>query len=627
LKDYQTYFDVVAQYFSQNNRPYQEIAYPRIAFRGLKPKDILKEGRQTIITGSPGSGKTTFLDWVAQYAASERNFLPYSVSLRNYSSTLDDLLQVSAEKFLPQPKTSKSLLPSPQDGIPPAFLLDGFDELPRALRPSVEKEILNLSNKFQCSSIVVSTRPSSLSQQFNKWSTIEIPNLSDEDISSFLSDIEKGEDLAAAIFQNKEILEMARKPLFLHTIRHAWEQKGDFRDIFSRQIPLYTTWRGHTKSLLPPEVSKESIDELLELLAIEFVRNGKSQCDLKALKDLACKMFPDIDHSEKLAASILGTDVVRQLEGDNLGFTHLSYIESYAARSVLRKFRRGDNINPLINALLSKEFGVGVAENIITALSDIEFQSLIQAANNTTKQLLLEYGQPLLAERSIALLAADDSPELKLLSALESAKHLSISQKKRRRDILVIAVHGFNTRGDWKNVLGLELSRATDGERYLYRPWDYGSFRAAILNPFSRRKQVNKFHDFFDDLLGKFPEKPEICIVAHSFGTYIVGHALLRFPEIKIDRLLMLGSALPQDFPWDGSAGRFGRILCITGGADRALLISKFIPGLGDAGLHGFKSDTPRLSHHSEPHSDHSDLFGAGYMKSRWLPFISQRNE
>lgn len=44
-------------------------------------------------------------------------------------------------------------------------------------------------------------------------------------------------------------------------------------------------------------------------------------------------------------------------------------------------------------------------------------------------------------------------------------------------------------------------------------------------------------------------ERPSI--VAHSFGTYIFGNALMRYPFLRFNKVLLCGSILPADFPWD----------------------------------------------------------------------------
>ena len=59
-------------------------------------------GARHLLTGRPGSDKSTFLDWVALQVARSKQALPLFVSLRNYTSDLRDLLRVSVERFAPE---------------------------------------------------------------------------------------------------------------------------------------------------------------------------------------------------------------------------------------------------------------------------------------------------------------------------------------------------------------------------------------------------------------------------------------------------------------------------------------------------------------------------------------------
>lgn len=39
-------------------------------------------------------------------------------------------------------------------------------------------------------------------------------------------------------------------------------------------------------------------------------------------------------------------------------------------------------------------------------------------------------------------------------------------------------------------------------------------------------------------------------VIAHSFGTYLIGTALRKFPEVMVDRLVLVGSILPRRYNW-----------------------------------------------------------------------------
>jgi hypothetical protein len=65
------------------------------------------------------------------------------------------------------------------------------------------------------------------------------------------------------------------------------------------------------------------------------------------------------------------------------------------------------------------------------------------------------------------------------------------------------------------------------------------------------------------------PQPPHV--IAHSFGTYIIGQVLTH-QDVSFDRVALVGSVLPRDFAWDGllEDGRpaFGEVRNETGARD-----------------------------------------------------------
>jgi pimeloyl-ACP methyl ester carboxylesterase len=59
-------------------------------------------------------------------------------------------------------------------------------------------------------------------------------------------------------------------------------------------------------------------------------------------------------------------------------------------------------------------------------------------------------------------------------------------------------------------------------------------------------------------------------ILAHSYGTYIAAHAMLKYPQIKFDRMILCGAILRPEFPWDKVAanGQVRAVLNQYGGQD-----------------------------------------------------------
>ncbi len=89
-------------------------------------------------------------------------------------------------------------------------------------------------------------------------------------------------------------------------------------------------------------------------------------------------------------------------------------------------------------------------------------------------------------------------------------------------------------------------------------------------------------------------------LIAHSFGTYLAGHALRQSETLSFDRIVLLGCVLPTDFDWHGLLEKdrtfaFRSVRNEIGARDAVVFLAGrvkgLVEGLGDAGLGGFSGD------------------------------------
>lgn len=200
-----------------------------------------------------------------------------------------------------------------------------------------------------------------------------------------------------------------------------------------------------------------------------------------------------------------------------------------------------------------------------------------------------------------------------------SEKCLEIKlSKEREQKILLFAVHGFNTRGEWKNSLATVVTE--NKERIIYTPWDYGDFKIKIVNPFCRKNVIKKFKEFYNQKVRNYPGA-KICIIAHSFGTIVVSEALKNYPEIKFDRMIFLGSPMKKDYKWNEVKEKVDKVMFYIGRKDIPLTFS-WIIGLGNAGKKGFVEEHSFLKYKKYESLTHSGMFGEKHMEDEWLPFL-----
>jgi hypothetical protein len=195
---------------------------------------------------------------------------------------------------------------------------------------------------------------------------------------------------------------------------------------------------------------------------------------------------------------------------------------------------------------------------------------------------------------------------------------------------VIYPLHGIRTLASWQRRLS-DVAGESDWSCRLDR-WSYGKFTLlAFLTPWTREAKVAWLRQQYDaeinDRRIKIEPGQAPSVVAHSFGTYILGNALLRYDTIRFDKVILCGSILPVDFPWDKLIDR-GQVQAVRheyGARDPWVrLVHWFVGGTGSSGAEGFSRNHERLDQEAFQY-DHSDYFGADHMKDRWMPFLNKR--
>jgi pimeloyl-ACP methyl ester carboxylesterase len=213
----------------------------------------------------------------------------------------------------------------------------------------------------------------------------------------------------------------------------------------------------------------------------------------------------------------------------------------------------------------------------------------------------------------------------------------SLDQPRARDVGWLIAVHGIQSRGVWQEQLQWLVDR-----QFLrtipFRNWKYGRifFRAFI--PVLQRRVVQRFlcdvrraeAELAHQLRPGTPPPPDV--VAHSFGTWIVAHALLEDPTLRLGRVILVGSILRPDWDWSPILERrqIAGLLNYCGGRDPWVRIAeRFIPDAGPSGLRGFAEEHERIISVRWPGGTHSSVFSESRLQTAfvdvWRPFLSDR--
>jgi serine/threonine-protein kinase len=231
--------------------------------------------------------------------------------------------------------------------------------------------------------------------------------------------------------------------------------------------------------------------------------------------------------------------------------------------------------------------------------------------------------------RNVLLKALDEAPAQRMSAeAFEAALRdfLPIETVKFPLSRKVVTLHGIRTHASWQRAFSEVAAEAN--LRCLLDRWNFGYFSVfRFILPWSRWAKIawfrRTYQDEFPELMNRWVnELPSI--VAHSFGTYILGYALVRYPYLRFNKVILCGSILPVEFPWPSLIAR-GQVQAVRNeyGAQDVWtrIVDRFVPGTGSSGIVGFQLSDERLEQ-DEFDFSHSEYFERSHMQSRWLPFL-----
>lgn len=187
---------------------------------------------------------------------------------------------------------------------------------------------------------------------------------------------------------------------------------------------------------------------------------------------------------------------------------------------------------------------------------------------------------------------------------------------------VIISLHGIRTRGSWQKDLCPFISQ----RGWKYYPLDYGYFTAfQLLCPWTHQSKAKWFRSEYNRICAENPGiRPSIIV--HSFGSLILAKAIEKYTDLTFDKIVLTGSIIRNDFPWEELAKRkqFSRVLNIVCVQDLPVKIAKwFVIGASDSGGCGFTNCT-LVEERRYPNGGHSDSHGADVYQNHVVPFLEQ---
>jgi hypothetical protein len=332
---------------------------------GVDAATAFARTRRVILRGGAGSGKTTFLRWLAHDAA--RSLLraedkpaarvPFIVPLRRFADgnlpMPDRLIETTAEALAggqPDGWANSRF----REGIA-LLILDGIDEVASEHRPAVRKRLEQIIHAYPDATYLVTTRPSAVPEDWLvalDFETFELLPMSDKGVRDFLAvwhDAVRGEHvfrpdkqqwldeserkLAETLEERPDLRRLAANPLLcgLLCMLHQDENMHlprDRRSLYEAALDLLLV-RWNEQRDMTSQFSKEQQMVLLQRFAHSMVDNG--QLDLprsEAVERLSAAMRglrpPEVEADRVLQHMLERTGLLR--EQVHAGVSHVRFV-------------------------------------------------------------------------------------------------------------------------------------------------------------------------------------------------------------------------------------------------------------------------------------------------------------
>jgi len=203
-----------------------------------------------LILGRPGSGKTTFLRYIAMQSSQGKlrpERIPIFIHLKNFIERASELENLSLSSYIYQELCNSGISEQQAESLlcygKALILLDGLDEVQEKDSNTVQKQIRQLSEEYYKNQVIITCRTAAQQYQFEGFTDTEIADFDQAQIESFVrkwfisvgrNSRKKGLAIAAQfmeklqLLENRQIRELARTPLLLHLACSEFQAKADF---------------------------------------------------------------------------------------------------------------------------------------------------------------------------------------------------------------------------------------------------------------------------------------------------------------------------------------------------------------------------------------------------------------
>ncbi|MER8470465.1 alpha/beta hydrolase [Mesorhizobium sp. M1328] len=196
----------------------------------------------------------------------------------------------------------------------------------------------------------------------------------------------------------------------------------------------------------------------------------------------------------------------------------------------------------------------------------------------------------------------------------------------RTKRPIVLLIHGIRTRAYWQGPVKALLEKQAGVEVVPVKYGYFDVFRFWCPFGFCRSGPIDRLHKEIRDVAATSNGRP-LYLIAHSYGSYALTRILLRYNDIRLDRLILCGSIVPRGFDWGRISSQINHspareaIVNECGTRDIwPVAAEAFSWGYGASGTYGFGSTQVRDRVHEMPHSGY---FKIAFIEKYWVTFLA----
>ncbi|MDV2991453.1 MAG: hypothetical protein N4J56_001107 [Chroococcidiopsis sp. SAG 2025] len=332
---------------------YHDISQP---VPGIK---AIEKYPKLMILGNPGSGKTTFLRYIATQCIQGRlfqNLIPIFISLKVFTElehhpTLLEWISTVFDNYGVEPNTAKDLLVQGRMLV----LLDGLDEVRDIDSQRVLIAINSFYNQFDRNRFIMTCRTAAQEFTIEEFVEVELGDFDDNNIAEFASKWfaqkpDKIPKFLQTLKGNASIRELANNPLLLTLLCSIFEETNlpaSRLEIYREGVDLllrkWDAKRNIERKQIYQNLSAQHKEELLSHIAFTSFVKGEYFLKQQELEQYIINYVESILQGEKIDLCD-STAILQSIEAQHgllverargiYSFSHLTFQEYFTARKI-----------------------------------------------------------------------------------------------------------------------------------------------------------------------------------------------------------------------------------------------------------------------------------------------------